>query len=121
MSHYASKVLYTVDGWVERNMDNVPQSFSETLLASKHKVGDRVAILCCFICHKVDTSKNAFPKSEHRFGSKYSKTKIPPMYALYRTLSACDCCTQSAGQLQLLLLLLSVSNLLSCLYMYYRR
>ncbi|CAM9530215.1 unnamed protein product, partial [Hapterophycus canaliculatus] len=38
VSHYASKVLYTVDGWVERNMDSVPQSFSETLLASKHKV-----------------------------------------------------------------------------------
>lgn len=52
MSHYASKVLYTVDGWVERNMDNVPQSFSETLLASKHKVSDR-PWCCCFVVFDV--------------------------------------------------------------------
>eukprot|EP00903_Cladosiphon_okamuranus_P015046 g13919.t2 len=38
VSHYASKVLYTVDGWVEGNMDSVPQSFTETMLSSKHKV-----------------------------------------------------------------------------------
>eukprot|EP00904_Undaria_pinnatifida_P011109 jgi/Undpi1/7128/HiC_scaffold_22.g09602.m1 len=36
VNHYASKVLYTVEGWVERNMDSVPQSFSDTMLSSQH-------------------------------------------------------------------------------------
>lgn len=38
VNHYASKVLYTVEGWVERNMDSVPQSFSDTMLSSQHTV-----------------------------------------------------------------------------------
>lgn len=45
VNHYASKVLYTVDGWVERNMDSVPQSFSDTILSSKHSVGVAVKVL----------------------------------------------------------------------------
>ncbi|CAN0342915.1 unnamed protein product, partial [Ectocarpus sp. 12 AP-2014] len=36
--HYAGKVKYTVEGWVERNMDRVPESFSSTLAASTSKV-----------------------------------------------------------------------------------
>ena len=40
MNHYASKVLYTVEGWVERNMDSVPQSFSDTMLSSQHAVSE---------------------------------------------------------------------------------
>lgn len=39
MKHYAGKVKYTVEGWVERNMDRVPVSFNETLQSSTHKVG----------------------------------------------------------------------------------
>lgn len=38
VKHYAGKVKYTVHGWVERNMDRVPESFSSTLGASTHKV-----------------------------------------------------------------------------------
>lgn len=38
VKHYAGKVKYTVEGWVERNMDPVPESFGETLAASAHKV-----------------------------------------------------------------------------------
>lgn len=38
MKHYAGKVKYTVHGWVERNMDRVPESFSSTLATSTHKV-----------------------------------------------------------------------------------
>lgn len=38
VKHYAGKVKYTVEGWVERNMDRVPESFSGTLAASTHKV-----------------------------------------------------------------------------------
>lgn len=38
MKHYAGKVKYTVEGWVERNMDRVPESFNSTLAASAHKV-----------------------------------------------------------------------------------
>lgn len=40
VNHYAAKVLYTVDGWVERNMDSVPQSFMDTMLSSKNEVSD---------------------------------------------------------------------------------
>lgn len=38
VKHYAGKVKYTVEGWVERNMDRIPESFSSTLAASTHKV-----------------------------------------------------------------------------------
>eukprot|EP00752_Nemacystus_decipiens_P008749 g7810.t1 len=38
VKHYAGKVKYTVHGWVERNMDRVPESFSSTLATSMHKV-----------------------------------------------------------------------------------
>lgn len=38
VKHYAGKVKYTVEGWVERNMDRVPESFSSTLAASTSKV-----------------------------------------------------------------------------------
>ncbi|CAM9467577.1 unnamed protein product, partial [Ectocarpus fasciculatus] len=38
VKHYAGKVKYTVHGWVERNMDRVPESFSTTLATSKHRV-----------------------------------------------------------------------------------
>ena len=38
VKHYAGKVKYTVEGWVERNMDNIPQSFNDTLQSSSHKV-----------------------------------------------------------------------------------
>lgn len=38
--HYAGKVRYTVEGWVERNMDRVPESFSSTLAASTSKVSE---------------------------------------------------------------------------------
>ncbi|CAN0100971.1 unnamed protein product [Scytosiphon promiscuus] len=38
VKHYAGKVKYTVEGWVERNMDRVPESFGGTLNASTHKV-----------------------------------------------------------------------------------
>ncbi|CAM9166452.1 unnamed protein product [Ascophyllum nodosum] len=37
VKHYAGKVKYTVEGWVERNMDNIPQSFNDTLQSSSHK------------------------------------------------------------------------------------
>lgn len=37
MKHYAGKVKYTVEGWVERNMDKIPQSFNDTLQSSTHK------------------------------------------------------------------------------------
>lgn len=29
---------YTVEGWVERNMDRIPESFHETLQSSKNDV-----------------------------------------------------------------------------------
>ncbi|CAM9285240.1 unnamed protein product, partial [Hapterophycus canaliculatus] len=35
VKHYAGKVKYTIGGWVERNMDSIPQSFNETLATSK--------------------------------------------------------------------------------------
>ena len=38
VKHYAGKVKYTVEGWVERNMDRVPVSFHDTLQNSKNKV-----------------------------------------------------------------------------------
>eukprot|EP00752_Nemacystus_decipiens_P009414 g8417.t1 len=38
VKHYAGKVKYTVEGWVERNMDRVPESFSATLAASTNQV-----------------------------------------------------------------------------------
>ncbi|CAM9169756.1 unnamed protein product [Laminaria digitata] len=38
VKHYAGKVKYTVEGWVERNMDRVPPSFHDTLQRSTHKV-----------------------------------------------------------------------------------
>ncbi|CAM9488990.1 unnamed protein product, partial [Ectocarpus sp. 13 AM-2016] len=38
VKHYAGKVKYTVHGWVERNMDRVPESFGTTLATSKHQV-----------------------------------------------------------------------------------
>ncbi|CAM9101018.1 unnamed protein product, partial [Hapterophycus canaliculatus] len=38
VKHYAGKVKYTVKGWVERNMDRIPDSFSRTLSTSTHKV-----------------------------------------------------------------------------------
>ena len=38
VKHYAGKVKYTVEGWVERNMDRVPPSFHDTLHRSTHKV-----------------------------------------------------------------------------------
>ncbi|CAM9178970.1 unnamed protein product, partial [Hapterophycus canaliculatus] len=38
VKHYAGKVKYTVQGWVERNMDSVPESFGGTLVTSTHKV-----------------------------------------------------------------------------------
>lgn len=34
MKHYAGKVKYTIGGWVERNMDSIPQSFNDTLATS---------------------------------------------------------------------------------------
>lgn len=37
MKHYAGKVKYTVGGWVERNMDSIPQSFNDTLKASTNQ------------------------------------------------------------------------------------
>ncbi|CBJ30507.1 conserved unknown protein [Ectocarpus siliculosus] len=38
VKHYAGKVKYTVEGWVERNMDRIPESFGGTLAASTHAV-----------------------------------------------------------------------------------
>lgn len=38
VKHYAGKVKYTVEGWVERNMDRIPESFGGTLAASTHTV-----------------------------------------------------------------------------------
>lgn len=38
IKHYAGKVKYTVKGWVERNMDRIPQSFNDTLQSSSHAV-----------------------------------------------------------------------------------
>lgn len=38
VNHYAARVLYTVEDWVERNMDSVPQSFSDTMHSSSHQV-----------------------------------------------------------------------------------
>lgn len=37
VKHYAGKVKYTVGGWVERNMDSIPQSFNDTLKASTNQ------------------------------------------------------------------------------------
>lgn len=37
VKHYAGKVKYTVHGWVERNMDSIPSSFSDTLQSSTHQ------------------------------------------------------------------------------------
>eukprot|EP00904_Undaria_pinnatifida_P007215 jgi/Undpi1/3623/HiC_scaffold_16.g06993.m1 len=37
VKHYAGKVKYTIGGWVERNMDSIPQSFNDTLQTSKHQ------------------------------------------------------------------------------------
>lgn len=34
VKHYAGKVKYTIGGWVERNMDSIPQSFNDTLATS---------------------------------------------------------------------------------------
>lgn len=44
VNHYASKVLYTVDGWVERNMDSVPQSFADTMLSSGHQASYKLQV-----------------------------------------------------------------------------
>eukprot|EP00903_Cladosiphon_okamuranus_P011080 g10459.t1 len=38
VKHYAGKVKYTVGGWVERNMDSIPQSFNDTLSTSTSQV-----------------------------------------------------------------------------------
>lgn len=38
VKHYAGKVKYTVENWVERNMDRIPESFNETLQSSAHTV-----------------------------------------------------------------------------------
>eukprot|EP00903_Cladosiphon_okamuranus_P006607 g6454.t1 len=38
VKHYAGKVKYTVEGWVERNMDRVPESFNMTLATSSSQV-----------------------------------------------------------------------------------
>ncbi|CAM9886122.1 unnamed protein product, partial [Ectocarpus sp. 12 AP-2014] len=38
VKHYAGKVKYTIGGWVERNMDSIPQSFNDTLATSTLKV-----------------------------------------------------------------------------------
>ncbi|CAM9355556.1 unnamed protein product [Discosporangium mesarthrocarpum] len=38
VKHYAGKVKYTVEGWVERNMDRIPEAFTETLKSSSLKV-----------------------------------------------------------------------------------
>lgn len=38
VKHYAGTVKYTVHGWVDRNMDNVPQAFGTSLASSSHEV-----------------------------------------------------------------------------------
>ncbi|CAM9208802.1 unnamed protein product [Ascophyllum nodosum] len=38
VKHYAGTVKYTVEGWVDRNMDNVPQAFGAYLGSSVHQV-----------------------------------------------------------------------------------
>ncbi|CAM9665996.1 unnamed protein product [Ascophyllum nodosum] len=38
VKHYAGKVKYTIGGWVERNMDSIPQSFNDTLRSSTNNV-----------------------------------------------------------------------------------
>eukprot|EP00752_Nemacystus_decipiens_P009380 g8383.t1 len=38
VKHYAGKVKYTIGGWVERNMDSIPQSFNDTLATSTSQV-----------------------------------------------------------------------------------
>lgn len=42
VKHYAGKVKYTVEGWVERNMDRIPQSFKDTLNSSVLNVSNGV-------------------------------------------------------------------------------
>ena len=42
MKHYAGTVKYTVEGWVDRNMDNVPQAFGAYLGSSVHQVRGKV-------------------------------------------------------------------------------
>lgn len=55
MKHYAGKVKYTVDGWVERNMDRVPESFNDTLQSSTLKV-IFVVVFATSLCLHVDRS-----------------------------------------------------------------
>ncbi|CAM9971674.1 unnamed protein product [Pylaiella littoralis] len=38
VKHYAGTVKYTVESWVDRNMDNIPTAFAASLSSSSHKV-----------------------------------------------------------------------------------
>lgn len=38
VKHYAGTVKYTVEGWVDRNMDSIPVAFAASLGTSGHKV-----------------------------------------------------------------------------------
>ena len=55
VKHYAGKVKYTVEGWVERNMDRIPQSFNDTLQSSTHKVSGSTANSKCCIDGTTDS------------------------------------------------------------------
>ncbi|CAM9621035.1 unnamed protein product, partial [Ectocarpus sp. 13 AM-2016] len=41
VKHYAGTVKYTVEGWVERNMDSIPVAFAASLGTSTHKASPR--------------------------------------------------------------------------------
>lgn len=44
VKHYAGKVKYTVHGWVEKNMDRIPQSFVDTLRSSNLQVSSSLQL-----------------------------------------------------------------------------
>lgn len=46
VKHYAGSVKYTVDGWVEKNMDTIPKVFETALGSSEHKASPVFLVAC---------------------------------------------------------------------------
>ncbi|CAN0184909.1 unnamed protein product, partial [Hapterophycus canaliculatus] len=94
VKHYAGKVKYTVEGWVDRNMDRIPESFGGTLGASTHQVRPRATAAIhawCLVLPRSDHPRRPLLRSLACKAPTVAKAFLSSMQDLNVTLLSTTC------------------------------